>query len=105
LTDAPKPTPPTEETRPPRPPNPPLSPPQVKPARFTGSVSVAPSSAKAKLHQLSDEIIALLTADPNATVTVTLEITADFPKGVSDSTRRAVSENAGVLKFGVKEWE
>lgn len=64
-----------------------------------------PASAKAKLHTLSDEIIALLTADPNASVSVTLQITADFPKGVSDSALRAVSENARVLGFTLKEWE
>ena len=80
-------------------------PPAPKPARFTGSVPVTPMSAKAKLHTLADEIVALLTADPNATVSVTLEISADFPKGVSDSTRRAVSENARVLGFTLKEWE
>jgi hypothetical protein len=53
----------------------------------------------------ADEIVNLLSTDPNATVKVRVEIRADFEGGVSDSTRRAVSENATSLGFTTKEWE
>lgn len=72
---------------------------------FHGSVQVNPSTAKMRLVQVADEIISLLTSDPNATVNVTLEIHADFPAGASDQIKRAVSENAASLEFKVKTWE
>jgi hypothetical protein len=37
--------------------------------------------------------------NPQATVNVTLEITAEFPNGVSETTKWAVSENATSLGF------
>jgi hypothetical protein len=36
-------------------------------------------------------VIALLTSNPNASVKVTVEISADFPDGATDQTKRAVS--------------
>lgn len=36
---------------------------------------------------------------------VSVEITADFPEGVSDPIKRAVSENAASLGFKNKTWE
>ena len=41
----------------------------------------------------------------NATVKVSVEISADFPKGVLDHIRRGVSENAAQLGFKAKDWE
>jgi hypothetical protein len=38
-------------------------------------------------------------------VPVSVEITADFPAGVSDHIKRAVSENANSLRFKNKTWE
>lgn len=46
-----------------------------------------------------------LAGDPQATVTVTVEITADFPNGASDQIKRSVSENAQQLGFKNKTWE
>lgn len=77
----------------------------AKAKSFHGSVEVNPTLAKSKLNTIAEEIIALLTADPNATVKITLEIAADFPNGASDNTKRAVSENASNLGFKVKDWE
>lgn len=77
----------------------------VKSKLFRGTADVAAPTAKMKLVQIADEIIKLLVADPNAIVRVTLEIQAEFPQGVSDTTKRAVSENANSLNFRVKEWE
>lgn len=72
---------------------------------FVGTVEVNPTTAKVKLVTIAEEIIALLTSDPNATVKVTLEISAEFPEGASAQTRRAVSENARELGFKIKSWE
>jgi hypothetical protein len=36
---------------------------------------------------------------------VTIDIQAHSPKGVSDSVRRAVQENANTLKFTLAEFE
>jgi predicted AAA+ superfamily ATPase len=79
--------------------------PQRKQKSFHGSVEITPSTAKLELSQISDEIIKLLISDPNASVQVNLEISADFPEGVSDQIKRAVSENATNLGFLNKEWE
>jgi predicted AAA+ superfamily ATPase len=72
---------------------------------FFGSIDVNASTAKMKLVSVAEEIIAVLAADPNASVKVTLEISADFPNGASDQTKRAVSENATALGFKSKNWE
>ncbi len=74
------------------------------PANF-GSVDVSATTTKMKLVSIAEEIIAVLAADPNATVKVTVEISADFPEGASDQTKRAVSENAGALGFKGNSWE
>ena len=57
------------------------------------------------LVNLADEIIALLASDPNANVRLTVEISAEFPDGASDSIKRAVSENANSLRLKSAEWE
>jgi len=58
-----------------------------------------------KLVSISEEIIAALAADPNATVEVTVEISAEFPNGATEQTKRAVTENASALGFKSKLWE
>jgi hypothetical protein len=45
------------------------------------------------LVQVAEEIISVLSTDPNAKLNVTLEITAEFPGGASDQVKRAVTEN------------
>jgi uncharacterized protein len=45
---------------------------------FYGSADVTPATAKMRLVTIAEEIIAVLSSDPNATVKVTVEITADF---------------------------
>ncbi len=72
---------------------------------FHGSVEVNAATAKARLLQIAEEVISVLTSDSMAKVTVNLEISADFPSGAADSVRRAVSENATNLKFKSSEWE
>jgi hypothetical protein len=77
----------------------------AKAKAYFGSVDVNATVAKMRLVSVAEEIIALLAADPNANVTVTVEISAEFPGGASDQTKRAVSENAGALGFKRSSWE
>ena len=72
---------------------------------FHGCVDVKAATAKARLLELADDIIAVLAADPNAQLKISLEIEAQFPQGVQDHTKRAVSENAGNLGFKNADWE
>ncbi|MDW8264004.1 MAG: hypothetical protein RMJ52_01605 [Gemmataceae bacterium] len=75
------------------------------PRTFRGIVEVNAALAKSRLNTIAEEVIALLTSDPNATVRITLEIDAEFPQGASDTIRRGVSENATSLGFKTKDWE
>lgn len=76
-----------------------------KAASFHGNVSINPSMAKVSLRDIADEIIAVLAADPNAEISLSLEIQVSFPEGVSEQTKRAVNENAKALKFRNANWE
>ncbi len=79
--------------------------PPARPRAYHGSVDVNATLAKSQLNTIAEEIIALLAADPQATVRVSVEISADFEGGVSDTTKRAVSENATNLSFKSSIWE
>jgi predicted AAA+ superfamily ATPase len=81
----------------------PAAPPKAK--AFYGFATVTPATAKMRLVQIAEEVIALLAADPNADVQVRIELNASFPQGAPDQTKRAVSENAKTLGFGTAEWE
>ena len=72
---------------------------------FRGAIAVDPNLAKSELNKIAEEVIKLLTSDTNATVNVTLEIDAEFDRGVDDGLKRSVSENAGSLGFRTEEWE
>jgi predicted AAA+ superfamily ATPase len=72
---------------------------------FIGTAEVNASTAKMHLVQIAEEIISVLAGDAHATVKVSVEITADFPEGVSDHIKRAISENATSLGFKNKTWE
>ncbi|MFM7207880.1 MAG: hypothetical protein ACKO4T_14560 [Planctomycetaceae bacterium] len=89
-------------------PTPPIAPPAsagTPVRRFRGSAQIDASTAKMRLRDIADEIIALLASDPDATVQVTLEVFADFPAGPKDHVKRGVSENATNLGFTTKLWE
>ncbi len=73
--------------------------------RFFGAVEVNAATSKMKLVTVAEEVISLLASDPNASVKVTVEITAEFPKGAPDYIERGVSENANQLDFKSKDWE
>ncbi|HEU0037123.1 MAG TPA: DUF499 domain-containing protein [Kofleriaceae bacterium] len=78
---------------------------EPKARSFIGTVDVKASTAKMRLVQIAEEILQQLVSDPQAVVNVTVEISAEFPNGVSDSVKRAVSENATILGFKNKTWE
>ena len=88
-----------------QPPPPPQPPQPTKAKAFHGSVAINASTAKMRLLQVSEEIISALAGDPNAEVKVSVEISASFPNGVQDQTKRAVSENAKTLGFKNADWE
>jgi len=75
------------------------------PKSFHGTADIAPATAKMRLVQIADEIVSLLASDPNASVKVILEISADFPDGAKDTIKRAVSENANSLGLKSADWE
>jgi len=79
--------------------------PATKARIFIGAVDVNAAAAKMRLVQIAEEIISLLASDPQAVVRVSVEIQAEFPQGVTDEVKRAVTENAGSLEFRVREWE
>ena len=79
--------------------------PTPRPHAFHGNVAINAATAKMRLVQVAEEIIAVLAADPNADVTITLEIQVGFPSGASDQTKRVVSENAKMLSFKNADWE
>ena len=75
------------------------------PKSFHGTADVSPATAKMRLVQIADEIVSLLASDPNASVKVVVEISADFPDGAKDTVKRAVSENANSLGLKSADWE
>lgn len=72
---------------------------------FIGTAEVNASTARVRLVEIADEIISLLASDAQSTVKISVEISANFPDGVSDQIKRAVSENAASLGFKNKTWE
>ncbi len=98
----PSPTPPGPVPPGPTPPGPIPTP---KPHSFHGNVAINASTAKMRMVQVAEEIIAVLAADPNAEVKVAVEIQVNFPSGASDQTKRAVTENARTLNFKNADWE
>jgi len=83
----------------------PTAPVTVKAKSFHGNVTINATTAKMRLVQVAEEIIAALAADPNAEIKISVEIQADFPNGAPEQTKRAVSENAKTLGFNNAEWE
>ena len=79
--------------------------PTPKPHAFHGNVAINAATAKMRMVEVAEEIIAVLAAAPNAEVKVSVEIQANFPSGASDQTKRAVTENARTLGFKNADWE
>ena len=77
----------------------------ARPRSFHGTVEVAPATAKMRLVQIADEIVSVLVSDPNGSVKVVVEISAEFPDGAKDHLKRTVSENARTLGLKSADWE
>ena len=73
--------------------------------RFIGAVDIAAASSKIQMMDLADELITHQISDPNAEVSIHVEIQAEFPDGVDDSVKRTVSENAKYLKLKYCDWK
>jgi len=83
----------------------PATTPTLRAKSFHGTAEVSAATAKMRMIQLADEIAAVLSQDPNAEITITVEISAEFPNGVSDSIKRSVSENARTLGLKNIDWD
>jgi uncharacterized protein len=78
--------------------------PKARTFHVTAEVNAA--TAKMRLVQIAEEVISVLASDPQASVRITVEIDAEFPSGVADYVKRAVSENVTSLGgFKNPSWE
>lgn len=77
----------------------------TKPRAFHATAVVPAATAKMRLVEIAEEIVSVLASDPNATVRLAVEISAEFPDGASESMKRAVSENARSLGISKADWE
>ncbi len=76
-----------------------------RPTRFHGSVTLDPTRVGKDAGNIAEEVIAHLVGLVGADVTVTLEIEAIVPGGVSESVVRIVTENGRSLKFTSQGFE
>jgi predicted AAA+ superfamily ATPase len=73
--------------------------------RFHGTVSLDPARVGRDAGRIAEEVIAHLAGQPGAEVSVTLDIDARLPNGVSEQTDRAVTENSRTHKFASHAFE
>lgn len=72
---------------------------QKRPRRFHGTVVLDPTRVGRDAGRIAEEVIAHLSGQVGADVTVTLEIEATLPDGASEQIVRTVTENSRTLKF------
>ena len=75
------------------------------PKLFFGAAVLNATAAKMQMISIADEVIAHLARDPQARVSIRVEINAEFPEGVKEDVKRVVSVNAESLRFVQTEWE
>ena len=73
--------------------------------RFHGSVELSSTRMSRDASQVAQEVVQHLESLLDADVSVTLEIQAELPKGVSNDIVRIVSENARTLNFKQFDFE
>lgn len=73
--------------------------------RFHGTVQLDSARVGRDAGRIADEVIADLTGQVGAEVTVTLEVEARLPGGASDQIVRTVTENSRTLKFTSQGFE
>jgi len=83
----------------------PTAPPAPRFTRFHGSVELDPNRVGRDAAKIAEEVIAHLAGQVHADVSVTLEIDAHLPDGVSDTILRIVTENCRSLKFKTQGFE
>ena len=83
----------------PQPPGPPPPAPKHQPKRFHGRVSLDATRVGRDASRIAEEVVAHLTGQVGANLSVVLEIEAVIPDGAPDDVVRTVTENARVLKF------
>lgn len=81
------------------------APAKTRPNRFYGRVTLDATRVGRDAGRIADEVIAHLTGIVGSNVTVTLEIAATIPDGVSESAVRTVTENSRSLKFETHGFE
>ena len=96
-----------EDTVPPSPPvDPPREvPPDPRPRRFHGTVTLDATRTGRDASRIADEVISHLAGLINSDVTVTLDIAADIPDGAPDHVVRTVTENSRTLGFNSHGFE
>ena len=70
-----------------------------EPVRFHGTVELDPDRAGRDMGKIAEEILQHLTTQRGGKVTVTVEIDAEVPEGLSEGDRRVIGENCQVLRF------
>jgi hypothetical protein len=75
------------------------------PKRFHGSVRLDATRVGRDAGRIADEVISHLSALVGSEVTITLEIEAQVPNGVPETTVRTVTENSRTLKFDTQGFE
>ena len=73
------------------------------PKRFVGTVMIDPIRSLNEFPHIVAEIVEKLTTSPGATVEMKLQIEASLPKGIDDTSKRILIENASALGFIDKE--
>jgi len=69
------------------------------PRRFYATADINPDRAPRDMGKIAEEVLQHLTTVPGARVSVSVEISAEVPEGVSEDTQRIVTENCQTLKF------
>ena len=73
--------------------------------RFYGTLTLDSARVGRDASRVADEVISHLVALVGSDVTVTLEISATLPNGISDNVIRTVTENSKTLKFTSQGFE
>jgi predicted AAA+ superfamily ATPase len=78
---------------------------KAQPRRFYGTVKLDPARVGRDASRIADEVIAHLSGQLGAEITVTLEVEVKLPGGASDQIVRTVTENSRTLKFSSHGFE
>jgi predicted AAA+ superfamily ATPase len=77
----------------------------ARPTRYHGTAVLDATRVGRDAGRIAEEVISHLSGLVGATVTVTLEVTADVPGGAPDHVVRTVTENSRTLKFSSHGFE